>query len=268
MTREVPCLFAHSVLDTGDPYPYTYTLKYRHRCHLEEGGSHEARLFPACLLRYTRTPSAHPPTGTPVQCEQTVRERVADRPCVTADIQGAVGGGGAGASGMALHSFPCRLINLNRFCHCIDQHILAKVFRLSRKVEECKPLGSGAALLAGTMEGDAGGACVRVHWYTMSKQSGCAKGKQQIVRGRVEYSRPGSEDAASVHGYTGTLRANSQGTSSQAWGGAGRASCVRVHRYTTSKQSGDGRSGPGRWRPVGRRQLFTTSVGRCRLTRG
>ena len=38
------------------------------------------------------------------------------------------------------------------------------------------------------------------------------------------------EDAASVHGYTGTLCANSQG------GGCGE--CARVHRYTMSKQSG------------------------------
>ena len=40
------------------------------------------------------------------------------------------------------------------------------------------------------------------------------------------------EDAASVHSYTGTPRANSQGTSDQGVG-VGCGECVRVHWYTT-----------------------------------
>jgi len=152
MMREVPWLFPHSVLDAGEPVPGHVHSQVPPPGSLEEGGAHEARSFPACSLvmfRYTRTPSAPPTgTGTPVQCEQTVKERVADRPCVTADIQGAVGDGGAGAGGMALHSSICHL-NLSRFCHCINQHILGKFFRLSRKVEECDALGTGAAQLAG-----------------------------------------------------------------------------------------------------------------------
>ena len=77
-----------------------------------------------------------------------------------------------------------------------------------------------------------GGGCGsgRVHRYTMSKQLGrsirraCAGTPvhyEQIVR---------EEGAASVCGYTGTLRANSQGD--------GCSECVRVNRYTMSKQSG------------------------------
>ena len=46
-----------------------------------------------------------------------------------------------------------------------------------------------------------------------------------------------SKQSAGVCGYTGTLRANSQG------GGGGE--CVRVHQYSMSKQSGSDWAGQG-----------------------
>jgi hypothetical protein len=57
----------------------------------------------------------------------------------------------------------------------------------------------------------------------MSKQAG----KKMLVRYEQTVRE---EDAASVHGYTRTLCANSQG------GGCGE--CARVHWYTMSNQSG------------------------------
>jgi len=82
-----------------------------------------------------------------------------------------------------------------------------------------------------TVRGGGCGECVRVHRYTMSKQSG-------------------KEDTGSLYGYTGTLRANSQGRMmgrvctgtpvhyEQTVRGGGCGECVRVYRYTMSKQSG------------------------------
>ena len=49
--------------------------------------------------------------------------------------------------------------------------------------------------------------------------------------------------AASVYGYTGVLRANSQGMSGKPEGGRGE--CARVCWYTVSKQSGEGVAGEG-----------------------
>jgi hypothetical protein len=62
---------------------------------------------------------------------------------------------------------------------------------------------------------------------------------EQTVRGRV--ARRG-EGSVSVDKYTGTLSANSQGTSGQAGRRVGE--CGQVHRYAMSKQSGD--EWPGR----------------------
>jgi len=61
----------------------------------------------------------------------------------------------------------------------------------------------------------------------MSKHSG----RGRCAGTPVDYEQTvREEDAASVHGYTGTLWANSQGEGA-----------MRVHRYTMSKQSGRGR---------------------------
>ena len=73
---------------------------------------------------------------------------------------------------------------------------------------------------------------------------------EQTVREQV--SRPGRRrrrGCTGVYGYTGTLRADSQGGSVQArkeeaarvygsTGALGRGECARVHRYTPSKQAG------------------------------
>jgi len=86
------------------------------------------------------------------------------------------------------------------------------------------------------------GECVRVHRYTISRQAGNWCGVWPGRRMRRAHARPCTstpvhyeqavreENAASVCGCTGTLRASSQG------GECGE--CVWVHRYTMSNQSG------------------------------